>query len=65
MPRNLLRGGLFRNAGRHLMEEGGETVNLALEEDGLAVYLAQVECRQVTRLRPARHTRAAALLGRG
>lgn len=34
---------------RRLMEEGGETVNLALEEDGLAVYLAQVECRQMMR----------------
>ncbi len=34
---------------RHLMEEGGETVNLAWEEDGLAVYLAQVECRQMMR----------------
>ena len=34
---------------RHLMEDGGETVNLAVEDDGRAVYLAQVECRQMMR----------------
>ena len=34
---------------RHLMEDGGETVNLAVEDDGMAVYLAQVECRQMMR----------------
>ena len=34
---------------RHLMEEGGETVNLAVQDDGMAVYLAQVECRQMMR----------------
>ncbi len=34
---------------RHLMEESGETVNLAVEDQGEAVYLAQVECRQMMR----------------
>ena len=34
---------------RALMEECGETVNLAVEDDGMAVYLAQVECRQMMR----------------
>jgi IclR family acetate operon transcriptional repressor len=34
---------------RHLMEESGETVNLAVEDEGQAVYLAQVECRQMMR----------------
>jgi len=34
---------------RHLMEESGETVSLAVEEGGQAVYLAQVECRQLMR----------------
>ena len=34
---------------RHLMEEAGETVNLAVEDDGMAVYLAQIECRQMMR----------------
>ncbi len=34
---------------RHLMEEGGETVNLAVEDEGEAVYLAQIECRQMMR----------------
>lgn len=34
---------------RHLMEDGGETVNLAVEDDGQAVYLAQTECRQMMR----------------
>ena len=34
---------------RALMEECGETVNLAIEDDGMAVYLAQVECRQMMR----------------
>jgi IclR family acetate operon transcriptional repressor len=35
---------------RHLMEEAGETVNLGVENDGEAVYLAQVECRQMMRV---------------
>ncbi len=35
---------------RRLMEECGETVNLALEDQGEAVYLAQVECRQMMRV---------------
>lgn len=34
---------------RLLMENCGETVNLAVEEQGEAVYLAQVECREVMR----------------
>lgn len=34
---------------RHLMEDSAETVNLAVEDDGMAVYLAQVECRQMMR----------------
>ena len=34
---------------RHLMEESGETVNLAVEDQGEAIYLAQVECRQMMR----------------
>ncbi len=34
---------------RRLMEESGETVNLAVEDEGQAVYLAQVECRQMMR----------------
>ncbi len=34
---------------RHLMEESGETVNLAVEDGGQAVYLSQVECRQLMR----------------
>ena len=41
--------GLARPHMRRLMEDGGETVNLAVEDDGLAVYLAQVECRQMMR----------------
>lgn len=31
------------------MEESGETVSLAVEEGGQAIYLAQVECRQLMR----------------
>ncbi|MDR3519179.1 MAG: IclR family transcriptional regulator C-terminal domain-containing protein [Azospirillaceae bacterium] len=34
---------------RALMEESGETVNLAIENDGEAVFLYQVECRQMMR----------------
>lgn len=34
---------------RHLMEESGETVSLAVEEGGQAIYLAQIECRQLMR----------------
>ncbi|MGB0671077.1 MAG: IclR family transcriptional regulator domain-containing protein [Rhodospirillales bacterium] len=34
---------------RALMEESGETVNLAVEDQGEAVYMGQVECRQVMR----------------
>jgi IclR family acetate operon transcriptional repressor len=35
---------------RRLMEESGETVNLAGQDEGEAVYLAQVECRQMMRV---------------
>ncbi len=41
--------GLARPHMRHLMEESGGTVNLAVEDEGQAVYLAQVECRQMMR----------------
>ena len=41
--------GLSRPHMRQLMEASGETVNLAVEDDGQAVYLAQVECRQMMR----------------
>ena len=34
---------------RRLMEDGGETVNLAVEDRGEAIFLAQVECRQMMR----------------
>ena len=34
---------------RQLMEQSGETVNLAIEDDGQAVYMAQVECCQAMR----------------
>jgi IclR family transcriptional regulator, acetate operon repressor len=35
---------------RNLMEESGETTNLAVEDEGEAVYLSQVECRQTMRV---------------
>ena len=41
--------GLSRPRLRLLMEETGETVNLAVEDKGEAVYLAQVECREMMR----------------
>jgi len=34
---------------RNLMEESNETTNLAVENSGEAVYLAQVECRELMR----------------
>ena len=34
---------------RRLMEEGGETANLYLEQDGEAICMAQIECRQMMR----------------
>jgi len=34
---------------RRLMEESGESVNLAVLDDGAAVYLSQVECREMMR----------------
>jgi IclR family transcriptional regulator, acetate operon repressor len=42
--------GLARPHMRNLMEESGETVNLAVEDEGEAVYLSQVECRQIMRV---------------
>lgn len=45
--RNL--AGVARPLMRRLMEESGETVNLAVEDEGQAIYLAQVECRQMMR----------------
>ncbi|MCF3947726.1 helix-turn-helix domain-containing protein [Acidiphilium sp. AL] len=45
--RNLVS--LARPYMRSLMEDSGETVNLATEDEGQAVYLAQVECRQMMR----------------
>jgi IclR family transcriptional regulator, acetate operon repressor len=41
--------GLARGYMRALMEASGETVNLAIEDQGEMVYLAQVECRQMMR----------------
>ena len=41
--------GLARPHMRQLMEDSGETVNLAVEDEGQAVYLAQIECRQMMR----------------
>jgi DNA-binding transcriptional ArsR family regulator len=41
--------GLSRAYMRGLMEESGETVNLAIEDQGQMVHLAQVECRQMMR----------------
>lgn len=39
---------------RRLMEESGETVSLAVEDQGQVVFLSQVECRQMMRaLAPA------------
>ena len=35
---------------RQLMEDSGETVNLAIEDQGEAIYLSQVECRQLMRV---------------
>lgn len=40
---------LARPAMRALMEESGESVNLAALEDGEIIFLAQVECRQMMR----------------
>jgi IclR family acetate operon transcriptional repressor len=34
---------------RHLMDEAGETVNLAAQDQDEIVYLAQVECREIMR----------------
>jgi IclR family acetate operon transcriptional repressor len=41
--------GVARPHMRALMEESGETVNLAVEDEAEAIYLAQVECRQMMR----------------
>src|SRR5271154_3281313 len=45
--RNLV--GIARPYMRALMNESTETVNLAIEDEHEAVYLAQVECRQMMR----------------
>jgi len=45
--RNLVQ--IARPHMQDLMEESGETVNLAVEDKGEAVFLAQVECRQFMR----------------
>jgi len=34
---------------RELMERSGETVNLAIEDDGEVIYVSQIECRQTMR----------------
>jgi len=41
--------GVSRPHMRQLMEDCHETVNLAIEDQGEAIYLAQVECRQMMR----------------
>jgi len=41
--------GAARAQMRALMEESGETVNLAVADQAEAIYLAQVECRQMMR----------------
>ena len=47
--------GMARPYLRRLMEEGGETANLYLEQEGEVVCMAQIECRQMMRAiaRPA------------
>lgn len=40
---------LARPVMRRLMEDSGETVNIAVEDQGEAVYMGQVECRQMMR----------------
>jgi IclR family acetate operon transcriptional repressor len=41
--------GMARPYLRRLMEEGGETANLYVEQDGEVICMAQVECRQMMR----------------
>lgn len=41
--------GVARPIMRQLMERSGETVNLAVEEGGEAIYVAQIECRKTMR----------------
>jgi IclR family acetate operon transcriptional repressor len=41
--------GVARPLMRQLMERSGETVNLAVEEGGEAIYVAQIECRKTMR----------------
>jgi hypothetical protein len=36
------------------MEQAGETANLAVIEDGEAMFVAQVECRELMRMSEAR-----------
>ncbi|KAA5605026.1 helix-turn-helix domain-containing protein [Roseospira marina] len=40
---------MARSEMRQLMYDSGETVNLAVEDEGQATYLAQVECREMMR----------------
>ena len=58
--RNLV--GVARPYMRALMNESAETVNLAVEDEYEAVYLAQVECRQMMRAlaRPGARVRSTA-----
>ncbi|WP_413206795.1 IclR family transcriptional regulator C-terminal domain-containing protein [Rhodospirillum sp. A1_3_36] len=42
---------------RRLMEDAGESVNLAVREGGEAIFLAQVECRQMMRAHTTPGTR--------
>jgi IclR family acetate operon transcriptional repressor len=41
--------GIARPVMRQLMERSGETVNLAVEDRGEAIYIAQIECRKTMR----------------
>ncbi|WP_210191585.1 MULTISPECIES: IclR family transcriptional regulator C-terminal domain-containing protein [Rhodomicrobium] len=41
--------GIARPLMRQLMERSGETVNLAVEDRGEAIYVAQIECRKTMR----------------
>ncbi len=41
--------GIARPIMRQLMERSGETVNLAVEDRGEAIYVAQIECRKTMR----------------
>ncbi|WNJ99353.1 IclR family transcriptional regulator C-terminal domain-containing protein [Thalassospiraceae bacterium LMO-JJ14] len=55
--RNLVQ--FARPVMRQLMEESGETVNLAVEDGGEVIFLCQIECRQVMRALVPEGARAA------